>query len=61
MKFRLTRSSTWGEEEAEIEINTLEELIALIEKEKNDVIIERPMWEDDRGLYAVKIYDDYIE
>ena len=54
MKFELRYASdSWGTPRKEIEINTLEELMALIKECGDDLIIS-----EDREIL---VYDDYIE
>lgn len=64
MKFRVTRTSEWGEEWF-TEINTLEELIDFEEQTKggdrgsNGIIL---WWSgDEKDLPEIEIYDDYRE
>ena len=51
MKFRLEKASDWGFEK-EVEINTLEELMALVEEYGEDLVINKE---------RIIIYDDYLE
>ena len=44
-----------------IEINTLDELIALRDKVKSPIILSGPVQEDPGTLYSLEIYDDYRE
>lgn len=63
MKFKITKTSEWGEEWF-MEINTLEELMAFEEQCKssryyNGLIL---WWSgDDKELPEIEIYDDYKE
>jgi len=43
-----------------VEINTIEDLIAL-EKEEDRPIILNQYWHDEDGEYSLLVYDDYIE
>ena len=44
----------------EVEINTIEDLIAL-EKDEGNPIILTEYWADSDGEYSLLVYDDYIE
>lgn len=64
MKFKVTRTSEWGEEWF-MEINTLEELMAFEEEQSksprryNGLIL---WWSgDEKELPEIEIYDDYRE
>ena len=61
-KFLLTRTSGEGDEEI-IEINSIEELITLLETEGRNIILR---WNynkevEDEPEYTLEIYDDYRE
>ena len=63
MKFILTNASMTMEDE-EIEINTIEDLMALIDEKDCDVIVRQKtnrhfLWPQDTP--AIVIYDDYVE
>lgn len=54
MKFQLTRTSDYHNKDF-IELNTLEELLAFVDKEGNLII------SSDGKNFAIEIYDDYRE
>lgn len=57
MKAKLTRTSDIFDAEAkEVEINTLEELLEISDKEDRSLIVCR-----DKGVLYVEIYDDWRE
>jgi len=56
MKFKLTKASDWNFE-TEIEINTLDDLLKLLETEGKLVLGNF----DDDCKYSIIIYDDYLE
>ena len=62
MKLKLRRASNepMGEVVKEIEINTIEDLIAL-EKEEGNPIILTQYFTDEDGEYSLLVYDDYLE
>jgi hypothetical protein len=61
MKFKLTRGSSWEWSETR-EINTLEELLALMEEFGHDLVVSHKfgIGEEDYA-YRITIYDDYLE
>lgn len=57
MKFRLVIASKLLEDKEDVEINSLEELIAFAKEKKNDIILMD--WDTNKP--SLWIYDDYIE
>lgn len=62
MKLKLRRASNepMSTIVKEVEINTIEDLIAL-EKDEGNPIILTEYWCDQEGEYSLLVYDDYIE
>jgi hypothetical protein len=62
MKLKLRRASNepMSTIVKEVEINTIEDLIAL-EKDEGNPIILTEYWTDQEGEYSLLVYDDYIE
>ncbi len=66
MKFMIFRTSqpSWREDQGTVEINTIEELLALSEKEGNHIIVTPASLTGYRGednLPMIEVYDDYRE
>ena len=60
MKFKIEKASDdFGTKPKELEINTLEDLINLIEEYGSSIILEKYMYGDE--IRRITIYDDYIE
>lgn len=59
MIFRKTYTSIYGPAD-EIEINTLEELLALMKEENEPIIIFNDS-DNDHPDYRIEVYDDYRE
>lgn len=58
MKFTLTRTSSESmKEDREIELTTLEDLIALCEQEGHAIIVSKDPGEE----WELEVYDDYRE
>lgn len=62
MKLKLRRASNTPMNEVikEVEINTIEDLIALEKKEEHPIILGS-FWGDEDSEYSLLVYDDYIE
>lgn len=61
MKALLTRTSDWSDRNTTIEINSLEELKELIEREHYPVVVNTP-FRNHRGIdLTIEIYDDWRE
>ena len=62
MKLKLRRASNEPMSTIikEVEINTIEDLIAL-EKDEGNPIILTEYWTDSDGEYSLLVYDDYLE
>lgn len=61
MKMKLRHASEYCETPTEVEINTIEDLIALCEKEQSNIIVGEYGYTDEPGEYSLLVYDDYIE
>lgn len=66
MKVELSYSSRWkGQNPAKIlEIETLDDLLGIMRKEKQDLVLSFPIWKLDleKGVdLLVEVYDDYRE
>jgi hypothetical protein len=63
MKMKLRYASTCFAAPIEVEVNTIEDLIALCEKEQSRIIVGDHGYEDEDepGEYSLLVYDDYIE
>jgi hypothetical protein len=57
MKFRVTKTSYYGEAEVFVELNTLEEFIEWVRKQRQEVIVKT--WAKD--LTELEIYDGWRE
>ena len=51
----------YGFDNGYIEINTLDEVQALVEAVRNPIIIHAPYWLYDDEYFTFEIYDDYRE
>lgn len=60
LKLRRASNSPMNEIIKEVEINTIEDLIALEKKEEHPIIFGS-FWDDEDGEYSLLVYDDYIE
>ena len=62
MKLKLRRASneSMSTVDKEVEINTIEDLIALAKDEEHPIILTE-YWTDPDGEYSLLVYDDYIE
>ena len=60
LKLRRASNSPMNEVIKEVEINTIEDLIALEKKEEHPIILSS-FWSDEDGEYSLLVYDDYIE
>ena len=60
LKLRRASNSPMNEVIKEVEINTIEDLIALEKKEEHPIILGS-FWGDEDGEYSLLVYDDYIE
>ncbi|HEC67048.1 MAG TPA: hypothetical protein ENI23_17365 [bacterium] len=61
MKFRFEYVSE-KQPSGEIEVNSLEDLLELIEREDQDLIIGKSFHKDKGGhKYVIEVYDDYAE
>ena len=56
MKFILTQASDWNRKD-EIEINSLAELMSLVDEYGSIIIYQQDNYSDPE----IKIYDDYVE
>ena len=57
MKFVVQRASDWSCEKTEVEINSLEELLAFQNEVKHSIVISQVV----SGSPRILIYDDYLE
>ena len=60
LKLRRASNSPMNEVIKEVEINTIEDLIALEKKEEPPIILGS-FWGDEDNEYSLLVYDDYIE
>lgn len=60
VKVRLASNEPMSTVVETVEINTIEDLIAL-EKKYNSSLIFGTYWADEDGEYSILVYDDYIE
>ena len=60
LKLRRASNSPMNEVIKEVEINTIEDLIALEKKEKHPIILGCFLSDEDNE-YSLLVYDDYIE
>ena len=62
MKLKLRRASSEPLSTVikEVEVNTIEDLIALAKEEENPIILTE-YWCDQDGEYSLLVYDDYLE
>ena len=61
LKLRRASNSPMNEVIKEVEINTIEDLIALEQEEGNPIILIQYFTDDEDGEYSLLVYDDYIE
>ena len=63
MTFYFNKASKTRYDLEEIEVNSLEELLALMEREKEPIILAPPgLWYPGKTDYpTILVYDDYIE
>ena len=56
MIFKIRHASTHPPDFEDIEVNTIGELLDIIEREGREIIIS-----DEHGTYNIMVYDNYIE
>lgn len=59
MRVKIDKASDWRSPPIEREINTLDELLHLMNEYDDDIVIYRPRSGED--AYRITIYNDYLE